>query len=315
MAVCIAVFRTGKKAPPSKNRVGGSPRSSALRAPKTRSQLPESHRVSRPDATITASGRPVWPNRDPIGERGGLNLHTACKNDVVSRVDPLGLELIVNTNQFTLDELFQAHGVGIGGWTTLKSIFVYGQDVIESQNGRGCCAEVKRAAEIDILVNQELPTTLNAKYEGVDLQWMTEAGLDAVKAHESRRLLVYQLAYDAYFKPAQLTGWLATRCGKVCMPEPGEAEGQLAAYLENMRTAVSSMFEAYRTVQQLKIGAERPTLIRSPANDAQDLVNGYENIHTVAQPPPAENFNLQLPYNGYILKIELPDCPKSSGEF
>ena len=91
MAVCIAVFRTGKKAPPSKNRVGGSPRSSALRAPKIRSQLPESHRVSRPDATITASGRPVWPNRDPIGERGGVNGYAYVNNMTINKYDVLGL--------------------------------------------------------------------------------------------------------------------------------------------------------------------------------------------------------------------------------
>ena len=77
--------------PPSKNRVGGSPRSSALRAPKTRSQLPESHRVSRPDATITASGRPVWPNRDPIEEAGGLALYSAMANSAVTLFDSLGL--------------------------------------------------------------------------------------------------------------------------------------------------------------------------------------------------------------------------------
>jgi hypothetical protein len=77
--------------PPSKNRVGGSPRSSALRAPKTRSQLPESHRVSRPAATITASGRPVWPSRDPIGEKGGMNLYGVVRNNLVSKIDRLGL--------------------------------------------------------------------------------------------------------------------------------------------------------------------------------------------------------------------------------
>ena len=77
--------------PPSKNRVGGSPRTSAFRAPKNRSQLPESHRVLRPAATTTASGRPVWPNRDPIGERGGLNLTAFVSNRPVLEVDYLGL--------------------------------------------------------------------------------------------------------------------------------------------------------------------------------------------------------------------------------
>jgi len=32
-----------------------------------------------------------WPNQDPIGERGGLNLYTYVGNDPLDRVDPLGL--------------------------------------------------------------------------------------------------------------------------------------------------------------------------------------------------------------------------------
>ena len=76
--------------PPSKNRVGGSPRPSSFRAPKNRSQLPESHRVSRPDATIAASGRSVWPNRDPIGEIGGINIYQMLNNNAVESIDLLG---------------------------------------------------------------------------------------------------------------------------------------------------------------------------------------------------------------------------------
>jgi RHS repeat-associated protein len=32
-----------------------------------------------------------WPNQDPIGERGGINLYRAMNNDPVNEVDPLGL--------------------------------------------------------------------------------------------------------------------------------------------------------------------------------------------------------------------------------
>lgn len=44
-----------------------------------------------------ASGRPKWINRDPIGERGGLNLYAFVGNDAVNQVDKLGLEGLIPT--------------------------------------------------------------------------------------------------------------------------------------------------------------------------------------------------------------------------
>lgn len=37
-----------------------------------------------------------WPNRDPIGERGGVNLCAMVANNLVSRIDPLGLQTIIS---------------------------------------------------------------------------------------------------------------------------------------------------------------------------------------------------------------------------
>ncbi len=40
----------------------------------------------------TVSGRGKWPNRDPIGELGGINLYEYAGNDAVDNVDPFGLQ-------------------------------------------------------------------------------------------------------------------------------------------------------------------------------------------------------------------------------
>ena len=46
---------------------------------------------SRTCAYKTASGRGNWPNRDPIGEKGGINLYCFVQGDAQKRFDPLGM--------------------------------------------------------------------------------------------------------------------------------------------------------------------------------------------------------------------------------
>jgi hypothetical protein len=48
---------------------------------------------SRGCAYKTASGLGKWPNRDPIGERGGLNLYGFVGNNPVNATDLLGLDV------------------------------------------------------------------------------------------------------------------------------------------------------------------------------------------------------------------------------
>ena len=53
-----------------------------------------SRRVAKEKSTYsyeTASGRPFWPSRDPIGEIGGLNLYGFLNNNPLSKWDWLGL--------------------------------------------------------------------------------------------------------------------------------------------------------------------------------------------------------------------------------
>lgn len=80
-------FAPGKPALGSKNRVGNFFGRVAVRAgenrPATRNRIGE----KRPTLTIIASGRPVWPNRDPIMEDGGLNIYGFGRNTPINVVD------------------------------------------------------------------------------------------------------------------------------------------------------------------------------------------------------------------------------------
>ncbi len=76
-----------------KTRVGGS-RGCALgrfarRARRSRAIATGCRRY----AYKTALGRSSWPNRDPIGEQGGVNLYGFVANDPTDAFDPLGLDI------------------------------------------------------------------------------------------------------------------------------------------------------------------------------------------------------------------------------
>jgi len=94
--------------PPSKNRVWDffDPSQDRARQNPTFSQC--SRRENRLTLTIIASDHPLWPNRDPIGERGGLNLYGFVRNQVVNTFDFLGLtDMFGNTVDRTYSAVYQ----------------------------------------------------------------------------------------------------------------------------------------------------------------------------------------------------------------
>ena len=62
-----------------------------------------------------ASGRPKWLSRDPIGERGGLNLYRGVKNNSVNYLDKFGL-----ATQEGCDQLLMCQKNAIENFSTLR---------------------------------------------------------------------------------------------------------------------------------------------------------------------------------------------------
>jgi len=84
----------------------------------------------------TVSGRHEWPNHDPIGELGGLNLYGYVRNDPVNAIDPLGL-IDCAALKATLENLFsnfqrdsnlQRQFLN-GQYNALGNLFVYNEAV------------------------------------------------------------------------------------------------------------------------------------------------------------------------------------------
>lgn len=81
--------------------VRGFCRRPATSAPVFGLQTTKSRRVAKVAATKTASGPSQWLSRDPIGERGGINLYGYVYNNPVKWVDPLGLDVFFNQENET----------------------------------------------------------------------------------------------------------------------------------------------------------------------------------------------------------------------
>jgi len=76
--------------PTAKNRVWDFFDEPTKPRPANRPRTQQPRRKNRPCSYKTASGRPYWPSRDPIGERGGVNLYGFVKNAAPNRWDFLG---------------------------------------------------------------------------------------------------------------------------------------------------------------------------------------------------------------------------------
>jgi len=115
-------------------------------------------RENCPEATATASGVPIygfryyqpetgrWLSRDPIGERGGVNLYTLVRNRPTNRVDFLGLacikEIIVIFDRAEAPQLFHTDENGrpdpnrpveLNGRISFGTLCAYGLDGKEIQ--------------------------------------------------------------------------------------------------------------------------------------------------------------------------------------
>lgn len=155
-----------------------------------------------------------------------------------------------------------------------------GTDSID-EDGSKCCATVKKAQVIDLTIESYIPT------DGVGVE-LTARGKRDVWAHERRRVKATRIGYNAYFVPAQ--GASATKCGKICRKNPGDAKSLLQSYLADLRSAAQTQYNAYNSAQQARITAENSHWVYAGS------LADYYNIENNPQKAP---------------KFKGPACPKA----
>ena len=138
----------------AKNRVWGFFENSNRTRPANRRKPSELRRKIRPTTTKTASGIPYWPSRDPIEERGGVNLYGFVENDGVNQWDILGLACCNDRS-----------GNGVEYDETTKCCE---NNAIVGMTGEGdtkCCpAEYRRQAAAKLAEMNRIRTTYNLPF-------------------------------------------------------------------------------------------------------------------------------------------------------
>ena len=241
-----------------------------------------------------------WINRDPIEERGGLNVYCFIGNNAVNSVDMLGLIKGIVTEglvhplpgypdlfvKLSISELPQSKiPLNSLGWTDRTIAHAYPSRKIEKVGN--CCAEVKRnfAFRIDISI-----LIISQQYIG---SIVTSRGWSAIMGHERRRVIAILKGAVAYHSPVAGTGWAALRCGKVCDKHGSDAAvKKLDKYLDDLEWAAYHQYYNYETHEYGLISDE------GWERDKDGLLDHHTNIHKPIAPPPLD-----------ISK--LPQCPKS----
>jgi len=97
---------------------------------------------SRACAYKTASGRHEWPNRDPIGEKGGLNLYGFVGNSSLNKVDHLGLAVADTLPQPSVwEQKFNIQKPGGGNAVTTGFFKI----TVSTVSHSGCCCKLGSA--------------------------------------------------------------------------------------------------------------------------------------------------------------------------
>jgi hypothetical protein len=126
----MAYFRTapapGRRNLTAKNRVWDFFPMSSKTHPANRRQPAQPRRKTRPTPTKTVPGIPYWPARDPIGEKGGVNLYGFVGNWPTDEIDSLGLEYSSRqrTDVLELNDDTQIRGAPLG--SEFKALSTYG---------------------------------------------------------------------------------------------------------------------------------------------------------------------------------------------
>ena len=228
-----------------------------------------------------------WINRDPIAEEGGWNLYVMINNNAISWIDILGSEFKANQTEGSL-----AQGNMPAGWygkTSRPTPKPEGENEISEE-----CVEGKRKKTYKVSIKKSKKFNVTVDSYVVNDQTgrvYTANGLVEIRAHEQRRVDVYQKAYDVYLKifEKEITG----KCSKSGLNKSQATiyKRKLKTWLEGKQSLAKGKFLNWSSKQQQKITNENQTYFNEEGGrwlEAGGLFDSIGSPHLVGEPEPID---------------------------
>lgn len=154
-------------------------------------------------------------------------------------------------------------------WTLVDPSPQGDDDVREYLSNNGCfCAKVFKAKELELTIHSYVPNDLLGTHA-------TQDGINAIKAHENRRITVIDNGFTAFLKPAELDGSATKKCGEICDRSEGKAEEKLRKYLADLRATAVEQCKTYNVHEQAGIGREVHI-------ETGGLFDGFADVYQIA---------------------------------
>ncbi|MGJ8635156.1 MAG: RHS repeat-associated core domain-containing protein, partial [Luteolibacter sp.] len=145
-----------------------------------------------------------WPSRDPIEEKGGINLYGFVGNNGISMIDLFGLAFEdEGLEAITLAGRPDNWGAEQLGGTPKEFSTPTEKDGTENKVTKECEDPDSTSKRYKVYIEKsiEYDVTVNAKYISDQTgKLYSSAGLQAIQDHEQRRLDAYSAGYDEYLK-------------------------------------------------------------------------------------------------------------------
>ena len=164
-----------------------------------------------------------WMSRDPMGEKGGVNIYALCGNQVTSNVDSLGNDPRYDYSFLSWSKNITYHNAndtvfksGKGGSRSLG--LTKASEILRSISPKivkvgECCAKVEHGFGYKISIFQHLLdiSAIN--------QVVTKRGYEDILAHENRRGQVYLNGFYKYYGLIAGETELSLKCNTLCRSE------------------------------------------------------------------------------------------------